>query len=218
MQDVRRLPDEPFYHEEGTQKAILDVLFIYCKANPTSGGYRQGMHELLAPIFYVMDQDAIEPVNIADPTVDAAMAEMLDGSFVEHDAFALFDKVMEKARDFYEVADMPASLMAADQSQSSRIVDRSKYIHETLLFKADPELSAHLKAIDILPQIFLMLVHCLSAIKSILRIADVPYPAVGYDCYLEGSFHLLSCWRFGILFLRVIHRWTSSTTSVLPCS
>ncbi len=30
MQDVRRLPDEPaFYQRETTQKAILDMLFIY---------------------------------------------------------------------------------------------------------------------------------------------------------------------------------------------
>ncbi|KAK6842221.1 hypothetical protein PG987_003081 [Apiospora arundinis] len=37
LQDVQRLPDEPFYHEPRIQTMILDVLFIYCKLNPGVG-------------------------------------------------------------------------------------------------------------------------------------------------------------------------------------
>lgn len=159
LQDVRRLPDEPFYHDERTQRAILDILFIYCKANPNSGGYRQGMHELLAPMFYVVDHDAIDRMDNADPSLEAMFA-MLDRRFVEHDAFALFTKIMTTAREFYEVSDQPADLMpmslTPEPTKSSKIVERSRHIHEILLFKVDPELSTHLKAIEILPQIFLM--------------------------------------------------------------
>ena len=157
---MRRLPDESFYHEERIQKAILDVLFIYCKANPGSGGYRQGMHELLAPMLYVVDQDCLDPSASADPTTNPDMLAMLDPRFVEHDAFALFTKVMAKAREFYEVTDLPAGLTAMsltpEPTQSSKIVEKSRHIHEILLFKVDPELSTHLKTIEILPQIFLM--------------------------------------------------------------
>ena len=32
---------------------MLDLLFIYCKENPELG-YRQGMHEVLAPIIFVL--------------------------------------------------------------------------------------------------------------------------------------------------------------------
>ncbi len=42
LQDVQRLPDEPFYHQEAIQTMILDILFMYCKLNPSVGGYRQG--------------------------------------------------------------------------------------------------------------------------------------------------------------------------------
>lgn len=150
LQDVQRLPDEPFYHEPRVQAMILDVLFIYCKLNPGVGGYRQGMHELLAPIVFVVEGDAINPAERAfEGQADLTMIEMLDASFTEHDAFALFSKVMDHAKVFYEVADDA-------QGGRSSIVEKSQHIHEVLLYKVDPDLSNHLKTIEILPQIFLM--------------------------------------------------------------
>jgi TBC1 domain family protein 5 len=87
------------------------------------------------------------------------MVDMLDLAFVEHDAFALFEKMMEKAQSFYEVKD-PVSRVAfsaaSGRDESSAIVERSRYIHEVCLRKVDPELAAHLKNVEILPQIFLM--------------------------------------------------------------
>ncbi|OBR14115.1 WD repeat domain-containing protein [Colletotrichum higginsianum IMI 349063] len=161
-QDVRRLPDEPFYHEERTQTLIIDALFVYCKLHPNSGGYRQGMHELLAPIAYVINQDALdrEAIAASGQPVDETMLGMLDSSFIEHDTFALFSKIMENAKSFYEVKDSisKAALASAsrDRVESSAIVEKSKYIHEVCLAKVDPELANHLKDIEILPQIFLI--------------------------------------------------------------
>lgn len=150
LQDVQRLPDEPFYHEARIQAMILDILFIYCKLNPTAGGYRQGMHELLAPLVFVVNHDAVDP-TVCGSEADHAMADMLDSTYVEHDAYALFSQIMERAASFYELGD--ASGAATDQSA---IVEKSKYIHEVVLMKIDPELAAHLKDIEVLPQIFLM--------------------------------------------------------------
>ncbi|KZL86801.1 wd repeat domain-containing protein [Colletotrichum incanum] len=161
-QDVRRLPDEPFYHEDRTQTLIIDALFVYCKLHPNSGGYRQGMHELLAPIAYVINQDALdrEVITSDSQAVDETMLGMLDSSFIEHDTFALFSKIMEKAKSFYEVKDSisKAALASAskDRVESSAIVEKSKFIHEVCLAKVDPELANHLKDIEILPQIFLI--------------------------------------------------------------
>lgn len=157
---MQRLPDEPFYHQTHIQALILDILFVYCKLNPDVGGYRQGMHELLAPIVYVIEQDAIDPASItSDSTADSRMVEILDASFIEHDAFTLFSKVMEHAKSFYEVgettADVPLTTFDP-QPPISSIVERSQHIHEICLYKVDPELSTHLKNIEILPQVFLM--------------------------------------------------------------
>ncbi|KAL7821491.1 RabGAP/TBC [Trichoderma aethiopicum] len=167
LQDVQRLPDEANYHEDYMQRMILDILFIYCKVNPSRGGYRQGMHEVLAPILHVVEQDALERTSIsasdAEDSIDELMLETIDRSFIEHDAFVLFSQLMEHAQSFYEVKDVPDSDPRPDGSpqarfpeQSSAIVERSRFIHEVCLQKIDPELAAHLTSIEILPQIFLI--------------------------------------------------------------
>ena len=140
---------------------ILDILFIYCKLNPDRGGYRQGMHELLAPIIYAIQQDAVDRTAVTpELSVDESMIQTLDAAFTEHDAFILFSKLMEHAQSFYEVKDTASNPANASpsrfQEQSSAIVERSKFIHEVCLQKVDPELAAHLTNIEILPQIFLM--------------------------------------------------------------
>ncbi|KAL6871082.1 RabGAP/TBC [Trichoderma novae-zelandiae] len=168
LQDVQRLPDEANYHEDYMQRMILDVLFVYCKVNPSRGGYRQGMHELLAPILHVVEQDAMDRTSISggndEDSLEELMLETIDPAFIEHDAFALFSQLMDHAQSFYEVKDVPNPNPPADGSssqarfpeQSSAIVERSRFIHEVCLQKIDPELAAHLTSIEILPQIFLI--------------------------------------------------------------
>ncbi|KAF4459198.1 TBC1 domain family member 5 [Fusarium albosuccineum] len=162
QQDVQRLPDEASYHEDETQAMILDILFMYCKLNPDRGGYRQGMHELLAPILHVIQDDALDPATIpADASLDDSLIKTLDASFAEHDAFILFSRLMQHAQSFYEVKESTATSDSHLRSsrfleQSSAIVERSKFIHEVCLQKVDAELAAHLTNIEILPQIFLI--------------------------------------------------------------
>ncbi|KAM5514531.1 TBC1 domain family member 5 [Fusarium oxysporum f. sp. phaseoli] len=162
QQDVQRLPDEASYHEDQTQSIILDILFMYCKLNPERGGYRQGMHELLAPILHVIERDAVDPTTLPEEIpLDDALVKTLDHSFIEHDAFVLFSKLMERAQSFYEVKDVipaPGSSLRPPKfaEQSSAIVERSRFIHEVCLQKVDPELATHLTNIEILPQIFLI--------------------------------------------------------------
>ena len=162
LQDVKRLPDEVSYHDELTQMMILDVLFVYCKLNPTRGGYRQGMHELLAPILHVIQNDAVDRKTITtDASLDESMLQILDADYIEHDAFILFSRVMDNAQSFYEVRDSHTAGLSSNvrfQEQSSAIVERSKFIHEVCLGKIDPDLATHLTSIEILPQIFLMCV------------------------------------------------------------
>ncbi|KAM3549987.1 hypothetical protein MY1884_008471 [Beauveria asiatica] len=155
-QDVKRLPDEANYHQESVQLLILDVLFIYCKLNPDRGGYRQGMHELLAPIVHVLEQDAVSRESLAENgLLDVAMLETLDAAYIEHDAYAIFSKLMERAQFFYEVKEVVSGTQSF-QEASSAIVERSKHVHQVLLHKIDPDLAAHLTNIEILPQIFLI--------------------------------------------------------------
>lgn len=161
QQDVQRLPDEVNYHEDHIQTMILDILFVYCKVNPDRGGYRQGMHELLAPIVHVLENDAINRVALNDSaSLDATMLELVDSSFIEHDAFILFSRLMDHAQSFYAVNNSGNGLsqgaIPSLSRRSSTIVERSKFIHEVCLAKVDPELASHLTSMEVLPQIFLM--------------------------------------------------------------
>ena len=161
LQDVRRLPEQSFYHEERTQLIILDILFVYSKLNPDVG-YRQGMHELLAPLVYVVCQDAVDTSAPGgdERSLDPTMVELLDASFVEHDSYALFTRLMDSCKSFYEVESIasPNASLAGSQSLKPRstIVEKSKHIHEGCLSRTDPELATHLKNEQILPQTFLM--------------------------------------------------------------
>lgn len=146
LQDVQRcMQENSFFQEPTTQKILLDILFIYSKLHPDVG-YRQGMHELLAPILWVIHCDTIEAsLSLISRAEDSFMLDVLDHHFVEHDAFTLFCAVMQTAKSFYAVGD-----------STSPIVERSRRIHDEYLGDVDPELATHLQVIEILPQIFLL--------------------------------------------------------------
>ncbi|PGH11591.1 hypothetical protein AJ80_07061 [Polytolypa hystricis UAMH7299] len=155
-QDVERCLQENYFFRDPTTKArMLDILFIFAKLNPDLG-YRQGMHELLAPILWVVHHDAIEKKSQNSSSLakeSGVMIQVLDSDYIEHDAFSLFCAVMQTAKSFYEHEDNKPQNNA--QASVSAIVARSERIHQTVLKGLDPELADHLLAIDILPQIFL---------------------------------------------------------------
>ena len=152
------MPDNPYFRETKTQEKLLDILFIYCKLN-MDVGYRQGMHEILAPILWVVSDDAIDTEGKSSKDAMESSADLLsaliDPYYMEHDAFTLFCIIMQTAKSFYETG-VNAQHSAIAASTNSPIVERSRRIHEEYLRQTDPELANHLHSIDILPQIFVM--------------------------------------------------------------
>lgn len=59
-------PERAFFKDEAIREMMLRVLFIYARENP-SVMYKQGMHELLAPILYILDREKVtvseQPAN-----------------------------------------------------------------------------------------------------------------------------------------------------------
>lgn len=154
------MPEESFFRRPETQRMLLDILFIFCKINQDVG-YRQGMHEVLAPILWVVEGDAIDTASSAGGKDDSSMDEMLDSRFIEHDSFTLLSLVMRSAKSFYELGEPDRKQDTSEstgvpQLTESPIVERSKKIHEVYLARLDPELARHLTEIEVLPQIFLM--------------------------------------------------------------
>ncbi|KAL4881149.1 rab-GTPase-TBC domain-containing protein [Aspergillus karnatakaensis] len=155
-QDVDRcLQENYFFREPATKAMMIDVLFIYSKLNPDLG-YRQGMHELLAPLLWVIDRDAIEPKSLEEfkskGADDDMMVQLLNPDYIEHDAFTLFCSVMQTTRVYYEHTRHPS---ASGQADTVPIVLQCEHIHNQLLVSTDFELADHLQAQEILPQIFL---------------------------------------------------------------
>ncbi|KKK19037.1 hypothetical protein ARAM_004396 [Aspergillus rambellii] len=155
-QDVDRCLQENFFFREPATKAkMINTLFIYSKLNPDLG-YRQGMHELLAPILWVTDRDAIDPQSFeqfrSTGQEDDLMIQLLNPNYIEHDSFTLFCVVMQNTRMYYE---HNRSRSTDGQMDAIPIVHQCEYIHNNLLAATDQQLADHLQAIDILPQIFL---------------------------------------------------------------
>lgn len=159
------MPEEPYFRQPDTQRIMLDVLFVFCKINQDVG-YRQGMHELLAPILWVVEQDALDPRHSSDlrsgSVADLLIEQTLDLAYIEHDAFTLLSLIMRTAKSFYELGEPDQSSntlstrSGTPQQVASPIVERSKRIHEVYLARLDSELAKHLTDIEVLPQIFLM--------------------------------------------------------------
>ncbi|KHJ36276.1 putative tbc domain-containing protein [Erysiphe necator] len=163
LQDVKRcMPDNQFFQDLEIQKKLLDILFIFSKTNPEIG-YRQGMHELLAPIFWVIEQDAISSNSTVMSkniiSEENLMIEVLDQQFKEHDAYTLFSLLMRSAKSFYMMGESVHGLSVSSEHSklpNSPIQTRIKRIFGTYLTCLDPELAKHLNKVNVLPQIFLL--------------------------------------------------------------
>ncbi|KAJ8108960.1 hypothetical protein OPT61_g7803 [Boeremia exigua] len=148
FQDIERcMPDNVYFRQPATQNMMLDILFVWCKMHPNIG-YRQGMHEVLAPLLWVVERDAVD--LSAKSSVDPTLADMLDSVYIEHDTYTLFALIMHTAKSFFAPADPQSA------SKETPMLVRSSRIFDTYLPKADPELHAHLTKLDIVPQIFLL--------------------------------------------------------------
>ena len=142
------MPENTFFRQPETQRMLLDILFVWCKLHQDVS-YRQGMHELLAPILWIVERDAIDlgPSSKAHGE-DVIVRTVFDAESIEHDAFALFGQLMQSAKGFYE--------QTTHQGNENPIVARSRRIFEEMLPQVDPELAEHLRRIDIVPQVFLI--------------------------------------------------------------
>ncbi|KAJ9637267.1 hypothetical protein H2199_007554 [Coniosporium tulheliwenetii] len=158
FQDVERcMPDNTYFRQPTTQNMLLDILFIFCKLNPDVG-YRQGMHEVLAPVLWVVERDAVSSTDKSQTEGnkdELLLRAMFDGSYIEHDTFTLFGLIMQNAKAFYEPGSTARTAKIAPSTESPMLM-RCRRIFDQLLPAVDPGLADHLKEVDVVPQIFLM--------------------------------------------------------------
>ncbi|KAI8854191.1 rab-GTPase-TBC domain-containing protein [Chytridium lagenaria] len=160
-QDVERtMPDQPFFREERIQEILTSILFVWSKLNPDVS-YRQGMHEILAPILYVVEMDKVDARQ--NGLQFSLQAAVFDDKFVEHDTAVLFYKIMRSAKPLYEtgndVESKPArstrgGRLGDSQARVLPIVAYCKRIQNDLLRVLDVELCDHLIRLGIEPQLY----------------------------------------------------------------
>jgi TBC1 domain family protein 5 len=155
------MPENIYFRQPATQTMLLDILFVYCKLNPDVG-YRQGMHELLAPILWAVERDSVELAIEVLEGNHAVIQSVLDAQFIEHDTFTLFGMIMQTAKTFYDPT-VDRFVQRGTKGSKSRAVEnespiliRCRRIFGELLPRIDPGLAAHLEELDITPQIFLL--------------------------------------------------------------
>ncbi|KAL3375933.1 hypothetical protein AABB24_002730 [Solanum stoloniferum] len=91
-QDLSRLYPEhgSYFQTPGCQATLRRILLLWCLRHPEFG-YRQGMHELLAPLLYVLQAD-IEQLTEVRNLYEDHFADKFDGfSFHENDFTYKFD-------------------------------------------------------------------------------------------------------------------------------
>ncbi|XP_033981242.1 TBC1 domain family member 5 isoform X1 [Trematomus bernacchii] len=166
-QDVLRTFPEIRYFQNGDVRTMLtDILFCYARENEQLL-YKQGMHELLAPLVFVLhcDHQAFQHASeTASPSEE--MKSLLNPEYLEHDAYALFSQLMETAEPWFssyerEVRrgkeEMLTSIPFArpqDAGPSVAIVTKVNRIQDQLVKKHDVELHMHVNRLEIAPQIY----------------------------------------------------------------
>ncbi|WWC85741.1 uncharacterized protein L201_000607 [Kwoniella dendrophila CBS 6074] len=175
LQDVERtFPDIPYFQLPRVRKCLTTSLFLYSVLNPDVG-YRQGMHELLACSFLAVDRDSLDNTTKDQSQYDRdheeAMWSTLDRTYVEHDAFQLFQSIMKGAKEFYEwrAEEGPIKNRSANAPQAP-IITRCNHIHTDLLRRIDPQLWERLETEGVEAQIW--------AIRWIRLIftREIPFP------------------------------------------
>ncbi|XP_028284439.1 TBC1 domain family member 5 isoform X2 [Parambassis ranga] len=166
-QDVlRTFPEICYFQDEDVRTKLTDILFCYARENEQLL-YKQGMHELLAPIVFVLhcDHQAFQHAS-ETATPSDEMKCLLNPVYLEHDAYAMFSQLMETAEPWFSSfereirkgkEEMLTSIPFArpqDAGPSVAIVTKVNRIQDQLVKKHDIELHMHLNRLEIAPQIY----------------------------------------------------------------
>ncbi|XP_049945883.1 TBC1 domain family member 5 [Schistocerca serialis cubense] len=159
---VRTFPGVDFFRKQMIQDAMVNILFCYAREHPQMC-YRQGMHEILAPLLFVLhcDHQALlhtkEQVQVSDE-----ISEILNPKFLEEDAYAIFSRIIGGIASCYRINDLtptatgyfPANLQTPSPDGGSgrsenEVVAQLNWIRDRLLAPKDPQLHQHLQQLDI---------------------------------------------------------------------
>ncbi|KDQ06749.1 hypothetical protein BOTBODRAFT_621649 [Botryobasidium botryosum FD-172 SS1] len=180
-QDVERtFPEMPYFRDPIVQSHLTTILFLHCSSNPAIG-YRQGMHELLAPLLYAIDYDSLPPApstsstssssstpstpfastsldHLSPSAPDPELAELCDRTWIAADAWALFGELMHEVGPWYEWREPPPPAASEVEGEMTPyvapIVSVCNKLQSTDLKAVDPLLWSKMREVGVEPQIY----------------------------------------------------------------
>ena len=163
---VRTNPNVDFYRKEHIQEIMIDILFCYARQYPTIC-YRQGMHEILAPLIFVTHCDHTNYDHIKEETeisLDSMLELVMDPIYLEADSYNLFCQIMNSLELFYRINDMIISESGqltnipehpdnpkspSKKTSEIEVVHQLNVIRDEIFAKQDLHLHNHLLKLEI---------------------------------------------------------------------
>ncbi|KAL7721624.1 Rab GTPase activating protein [Entamoeba marina] len=151
--DIQRLFSEyDYFRNENVREHIKRVCVIYSLEH-TDLKYNQGFHELVGVFYFALSQDVSKWKQTNDVMVELMQDQeqkekhqeiynvlscILDEQYLEHDAFYLFETLMNSVRDFYDPSETRDTTIESPDGSST---------HTRLMVKCD-QLSKQLEKLD----------------------------------------------------------------------
>ncbi|KAL4003829.1 Rab-GTPase-TBC domain family protein [Acanthocheilonema viteae] len=181
--DVERtFPELEYFKDENVRTIMSNILFIYAKQH-LDISYRQGMHEILATLIFVLNYDQQTFAHLMEqnrlkelsPEELKILCAINNQDFLEHDSFEIFAQLMMMLERWYLADDeeyVEYSNRASrnndklgysvpfvspdDSSDDSRneLIIKLRSIMNNILAIVDPAMHQHLSKLKILPQIY----------------------------------------------------------------
>ncbi|EDV93155.1 TBC1 domain family member 5 [Drosophila grimshawi] len=167
---VRTFPAVDFFRKALIQNAMTNILFYYAREHPYMC-YRQGMHEILAPIIFVLysdHQSLLHFSEIAKTEINETLLDVLNTAYLEADTYSIFSRLMASVESYYRVsrfASTPGGDLEtqrvnespnadAELQSEAEVISQLNFIRDRILAKQDQHLHHYLLKMEIPLHIF----------------------------------------------------------------
>ncbi|XP_034664439.1 TBC1 domain family member 5 [Drosophila subobscura] len=164
---VRTFPGVDFFRKELIQNAMVNILFYYAREHPYMC-YRQGMHEILAPIIFVIysdHQSLLHFSEIAKTDTNETLLNVLDPAYLEADTYSIFSRLMASVESYYRVSNLVSTpgghieqldeaCSDTEQQTEVEVISQLNRIRDKILAKQDQHLHHYLLKMEIPLHIF----------------------------------------------------------------
>ncbi|KAH8409853.1 hypothetical protein KR222_009902 [Zaprionus bogoriensis] len=119
---VRTFPGVDFFRKPLIQNAMTSILFYYAREHPYMC-YRQGMHEILAPIIFVVysdHQSLLHFSELAQTDINETLLNVLDAGYLEPDTYSLFSRLMASVESYYRISNLVSTPGGYIEAQAVR--------------------------------------------------------------------------------------------------